>query len=396
MTVSTTTNRVRASGDGSTTTFLFPYSFEAATHLEVIVTDAEGVETVQLLSTHYTVSGAGKDSGGSVSFSLPPAAAETVTILRREPLTQETDANDVGSFRAQAFEAQFDRFARMAQRLEEAMGRALKFRRSSGNSDIDFPEPVAGKAIAWNGDGTALETVTQAASGAETLPATASRYIRRNDSGTAYVARTAAEVRVDIGLGQVDDTADADKPVSAAQQLALDGKAAVDHGHAIADVIDLQSNLDAALGAGAPHVVIEDQKPAGTDGGTLTAGAYIIRDLNTVVRDPEDLASLSQNEVTFANDGWVEFSAPAYKCDTHQSRLYNVSDAEVTADGTSHFSQDSSATADSASTGGGLVEAGKTYRIETRGAATAIDNGLGIANTFGSPAIYSRLRYWRV
>jgi len=40
-----------------------------------------------------------------------------------------------------------------------------------------------------------------------------------------------AVTKAQLGLGNVDNTADVDKPVSTAQQAALDGKAAIDHNH---------------------------------------------------------------------------------------------------------------------------------------------------------------------
>lgn len=54
-----------------------------------------------------------------------------------------------------------------------------------------------------------------------------------------------------IGLGNVDNTSDVNKPVSTAQQAALDGKANTVHTHVVADVTGLQAALDskqAALG----------------------------------------------------------------------------------------------------------------------------------------------------
>jgi hypothetical protein len=47
-----------------------------------------------------------------------------------------------------------------------------------------------------------------------------------------------------VGLGNVDNTSDANKPVSTATQTALDGKASSSHVHAIGDVTGLQTALD--------------------------------------------------------------------------------------------------------------------------------------------------------
>jgi hypothetical protein len=49
---------------------------------------------------------------------------------------------------------------------------------------------------------------------------------------------------VQVGLGNVDNTSDANKPISTATQTALNGKAATYHGHTIADTSGLQAALD--------------------------------------------------------------------------------------------------------------------------------------------------------
>lgn len=46
----------------------------------------------------------------------------------------------------------------------------------------------------------------------------------------------ASAARSNLGLGNVDNTSDANKPVSSAQQTALDGKAAASHSHSGADI----------------------------------------------------------------------------------------------------------------------------------------------------------------
>jgi hypothetical protein len=146
--------------------------------------------------------------------------------------------------------------------------------------------------------------------------------------------------------------------------------------------------------SGAPDAVIEDQKASGTDGGTFTAGAWQTRDLNTEVRDPDGVIALSSYQLTPSVDGWVEWSAPAYKTTFHASRLYNVTDGVVAAGGTSEAGGADSYTT-SRSIGGCAVVAGKTYRLEHRCGVTASTNGLGKAAGFGGAEIYSRIEFWR-
>jgi hypothetical protein len=58
-----------------------------------------------------------------------------------------------------------------------------------------------------------------------------------------------ATTKAQVGLGNVDNTADTAKPVSTATATALGGKSNVGHTHTIADVTGLQAALDGKLGA---------------------------------------------------------------------------------------------------------------------------------------------------
>jgi stress-induced morphogen len=56
--------------------------------------------------------------------------------------------------------------------------------------------------------------------------------------------------KTDIGLSNVDNTSDVNKPISNDVQNALDDKAAVLHTHDISDIVGLQANLDSKQAAG--------------------------------------------------------------------------------------------------------------------------------------------------
>jgi hypothetical protein len=63
---------------------------------------------------------------------------------------------------------------------------------------------------------------------------------------------TVTLAKADVGLGGVDKTSDATKPISTATQTALNGKANRSHGHAVADVIGLQAALDEKVPLASP------------------------------------------------------------------------------------------------------------------------------------------------
>lgn len=63
--------------------------------------------------------------------------------------------------------------------------------------------------------------------------------------------------KTDVGLGNVDNTTDLNKPVSTAQQSALNSKANVGHDHAVTDVTGLQSVLDSKASTVHAHNVAD-------------------------------------------------------------------------------------------------------------------------------------------
>lgn len=128
MTVSNLTNRVQFSGNGSTT--IFSFSFKIFADTELVVTEtvtATGVETTKNLSSHYTVQGAGNESGGTVTMGVAPASGTTLTIKRELALTQTTDflAND--AFSSESLESALDRLIMVSQQLDELDDRAINF-----------------------------------------------------------------------------------------------------------------------------------------------------------------------------------------------------------------------------------------------------------------------------
>src|SRR6266567_2350707 len=104
MTISTTSVRISYAGNSATTAFPFPYKFAANGDLVVTLRDASGNELVQVIGTHYTVSGAGLDAGGTVTMIGAPATGSTLTILREPAITQTTSYSENDPFPAASHE----------------------------------------------------------------------------------------------------------------------------------------------------------------------------------------------------------------------------------------------------------------------------------------------------
>ena len=128
MTISTTTSRWEAVGNGSTTVFPYNNKIFADTDLRVYL---DGV--LQTLTTHYTVSGAGTDAGGNVTFLTAPANGVSVVIVRAVANTQLIDYPAAGAFPSVATEDGLDRRTIISQQSESKIGRAIQYLESDAN-----------------------------------------------------------------------------------------------------------------------------------------------------------------------------------------------------------------------------------------------------------------------
>jgi hypothetical protein len=156
MTVSSTTTKNSYSGDGSTTVFAYGFKIFAAADLKVILRSSTGTETVQTLTTHYSVSNVGNTNGGNVTFGSAPASGVTVVIRREAALTQATDyvAND--PFPAATHEDALDKLTFLAQQQQEEIDRSIKLSRTNTMTSTEFTVGAtdrASKVLAFDSSG---------------------------------------------------------------------------------------------------------------------------------------------------------------------------------------------------------------------------------------------------
>ncbi len=126
MTVNNETNRSGPyNGNGVTTSFNYDFRIVDASHLQVILRNAAGVETVQTLGVHYTVTGV-NNPNGTIAMVTPPATGETITIIPNVPFTQNIDLENQGAYYAETVERGFDLAAMRDKQLKELVDRAVK------------------------------------------------------------------------------------------------------------------------------------------------------------------------------------------------------------------------------------------------------------------------------
>ena len=123
MTISTTTIKNSYSGNGSTTTFNYTFKITDQDDIDVIIRSSSGTETTKTITTHYTVTGVGNASGGTVVFTSGniPSGTETVVLRRSTPQTQGVDLIENDPLPANTLEDALDKATSISQELQLQM-----------------------------------------------------------------------------------------------------------------------------------------------------------------------------------------------------------------------------------------------------------------------------------
>lgn len=182
-------------GNGATTAFATGFQFIKNSDLLVIVTSSTGVETVQTITTHYTVTGAGLSGGGTVTFVAAPAAGTKVNIRSNVIIDQQTDYLEGGSFSAATHEDALDKLTKISQQIKEITDRSLKLPSANQSIATTLTAPTATYVLRLSADGTALEWASPAT---VALGTTVSAYAQTLlDDADASASRTT------LGLGTI-------------------------------------------------------------------------------------------------------------------------------------------------------------------------------------------------
>lgn len=281
MTVSSTTNRNDAVGNGATS--IFPYTFRifSNTDLQVTVRDTDDVETTLALTTDYTVDGVGDAAGGNVTLVDAGQAwldvdgdlltGFIITIRRVRPFTQETDIRNQGDFFPEVHEDTFDQLLMLLQQVQNDIQGALRLPETVDPATVDttIPVPAADQAIRWNSAADALENFSPASVGSIALPA--GNGIMVQNSPSNFLARSLAS---GAGISITDPDGVAGNPTifiaSGAISTTLLADAAV-----TADKLASGTVTIDAIGSGVTGVVAvetQDQATAATSPATLFSG----------------------------------------------------------------------------------------------------------------------------
>ena len=207
ITVNAVHRRVQYVGNGSNLgAFSFSFKVLAATDIKVSVGT-----TVKTVTTHYTTS-LNADGTGSVTFTSgnAPANNAIITIESDQAIERTTDYSTGGDFTAASINDALDRLTINDQQIETLLSRNVQLastvnRTTSGtgtSGPLFFPYAdtvgdQANKLIAYDSNGTALETTTGKVNSASVTSST----VGAGGSATASVTFTASTGALAFALG---------------------------------------------------------------------------------------------------------------------------------------------------------------------------------------------------
>lgn len=210
MTVSSATNKLTYTGNGSTT--VFPYTFPILDDDEikvVLVNTTTHAATVKTKTTHYSVSGVGSSSGGNITMVTAPTSSEKLILVRNMTGTQEIDYEEYSSFPASTHEEALDRLTMGFQQHQEQLSRAITVPLNAQITDASLADDqiIANQLLKVNADADGIDTgawndvvdFTDVATGTPD----STDYLLYQDSGTGDLQKVTIETALNTATSSI-------------------------------------------------------------------------------------------------------------------------------------------------------------------------------------------------
>lgn len=176
--------------DGSTASFPIAFPFLEASHIEVYTRGEDG-EDILVDPSMYTITGAGIEAGGELTFNTAPVAGTVIAIVRNVPITQLYAYTELDNFPAESHENALAKLTMIDQQQAEILSRAILVPVTSDKT----PEQLTAEIFQIRDD--AAESASDAASSAQDAA----------DSATA--AENTLQDVIDAGDSAISDISDA-------------------------------------------------------------------------------------------------------------------------------------------------------------------------------------------
>ncbi|SMG01075.1 glycosyl hydrolase family 28-related protein [Burkholderia singularis] len=204
MTVTSDFQEISYQTDGTTFHFPIPFYFLSDDHIVAYAVAPDGAEHDLVHGTDFILSGAGNESGGSLTLLTPLAAGNLFTISRVVPITQESKYQQNDPFPSSTTEKALDKLTMIDQQHASAIGLALLFPRNdkslSLNQNLPAKSVRSNAALGFNNDGNPISISLKIGS-VETPVVDNRTMLRAVDPSTKHVFVAGADAPADGGGG---------------------------------------------------------------------------------------------------------------------------------------------------------------------------------------------------
>ena len=141
---------IRYTGNGVGAVFVLPCEIEVATDFLATIDD--------VVTTAYTLSGVGNDTGVTCTFDLPPPNGSEIVLARVAPYDRQRYDYQLGDFNPDTIDADIDRMGMLVQQLATTLKRVPRAKRGRLDLSLELT-PSPGDLLAWAGDGLSIVNV---------------------------------------------------------------------------------------------------------------------------------------------------------------------------------------------------------------------------------------------
>jgi hypothetical protein len=236
------------------TVYTVPFYFLQDSDLTVYREDAAGDISYPLtLTTDYTLTGAGSESGGELTTVATYSDGKLI-VVRNVDYTQRLDLIQGDGFRPDTLEQELDRIVMQIQQLSRQVGVSFKLPDSdTSGASTDLPHPEAGKVLGWNETGDAVTnetpqyTIVENGSIVTEKLAKGAVTLEKIDADATSVLKGVMRFATDADTQAGEDTAAAVTPASLNAASVMLG--ASHYGLNIANGTDASHDIDISAGA---------------------------------------------------------------------------------------------------------------------------------------------------
>ena len=156
MTIQNNPTRNQYTATGGQTVFNYNFEIIATGDISVFKGD-----TRLAISTDYTLTGVGNESGGTVTLVVGATTGDIITIYRSTAQERLTDYQNSGDFLSDEVNADFDRIWAVIQEIDGGQGRYLQLSNTTTASlPVTLDDPIASQILRWKDDSSGVESVS--------------------------------------------------------------------------------------------------------------------------------------------------------------------------------------------------------------------------------------------